>query len=189
MQKCSICDKAIYNQPTPKKGTIVCGSCPLNRPQGGASGKSYHEVRMDMARLVTNPTSSTEETAMMNLKVRSNVRNNTILLDGRFPVVFGSDGQGVCPAHLRALFEREMMMKPGRFSFVVDAPPVVEAPAPEPFVVEPVVEVVGDLVATVEPEPVVTVDEPVAEDVPVAVDQSFLATDDSVKPVKASKKK
>lgn len=125
---------------------------------------------------------------MMNLKVRSNVRNNTILLDGRFPVVFGSDGQGVCPAHLRDLFEREMMMKPGRFSFVVDAPPVVEA-APEPFVVEPPVVEVVDPVATVEPEPVVIVDEPVAEDVPVAVDQSFLATDDSVKPVKASKKK
>lgn len=188
MQKCSICKKDIYGRPTPQRkrrvngvtiteaGDLVCGSCPLNKAPGGATGKSYSEVRMDMAKLVTEPTQKTE-TSMTNLKVRSNVRNRTILLDGRFPIVFGSDGHGSCPAHLRELFEREMAMKPGRFSIVVEEP-VVE---PELEVVVPVVEEV----AVVERAPVV--EEPV-EEVPATIDQSFL-TDEPAKPVKASKKK
>lgn len=187
MQQCSICKKPIYGRPTPRRqkrvngvtivenGDLVCGSCPLNRKEGAASGKSYSDVRMDMAKLVTKPTSRTEEETM-TLKVRSNVKNRTILLDGRFPIVFGSDGIGKCPPQHRELFEREMAMKPGRFSFVVEEPTAVE---PEPEVVAPVVE---EVVVEAVPE----------EEVPAAIDQSFLVAEEvtePVKPVKASKKK
>lgn len=186
MQECSICKKPIYGRPTPRRqkrvngvtvvenGDLVCGSCPLNKVAGASSGKSYSEVRMDMAKLITKPISGTEEKTM-HLKVRSNVKNRTILLDGRFPIVFGADGHGKCPVHLRELFEREMTMKPGRFSFVGEETTV----EPEPEVVAPVVEEVAVEVAPV-------------EEIPAAIDQSFLVTEvvePSAKPVKASKKK
>lgn len=182
MQQCSICKKPIYGRPTPMRnkrvngvtivenGDLVCGSCPLNKAPGGATGKSYSEVRMDMAKLVTEPTRAVE-TKMTNLKVRSNVKNRTILLDGKYPIVFGSDGHGECPARHRELLEREMAMKPGRYSIVVEEPAVVE-----PEVVAPVVEEV--VVLTTAP----------MEEVPAEIDQSFLS-DEPVKPVKASKKK
>jgi len=187
METCSICNKPIYGHPTPRRvkkrvngvtvyenGPVVCGSCPLNKAQGGATGKSFSEVRMDMAKLVIKPILRTE-VKMKDLKVKSNVRNRTILLDGRFPVVFGSDGHGRVPGHLRELFEREMAMKPGRFSIVVESSvEPVEEPAPEvfaPMVAEAVVEDPKDVV-------------------PQEIDQSFLVSDvEPMKPVKASKKK
>lgn len=173
MQKCSICEKPIYRA-THQTGKVVCGSCPLNKAPGGATGKSYSEVRMDMAKLVTKQV-STQETVMSDLKVKSNVGGRVLLLDGRHPVKFDAKGIGRCPAHLRALLEREMIMKPGRFTIIEEevAPevaPVVEAP------------VVAEEVA---PEPVAE-----AVEIPADIDQSFLAADETtVKPAKASKKK
>ena len=174
MQKCSICEKPIYGRAVPTKGTIVCGSCPLQKAPGGASGKSYSEVRMDMAKLDTKQ-SLQEETVMSDLKVKSNVGNRVILLDGRHPVKFDAKGFGRCPANLRHLLEREMIMKPGRFTIIEETSEV--APAVEaPVVTEEVVA----------PAPV----EAPTEEIPASVDQSFLVAEEPTeKPVKASKKK
>lgn len=109
---------------------------------------------------------------MSDLKVKSNVKNRTILLDGRFPLVFDDKGFGKMPAHLLPALELEMKMKPGRFSIVNDAPvaPVMEAPVE----------------AAVEVEKVEEVQAPV--ELPQNVDQSFL-TEEPVKPAKKASKK
>lgn len=179
MQKCSICDKAIYGHPQVKPGQkIVCGSCPLNKAQGGPSGKSFFEVRIGLTKMVTKQIPDKQEGVMSDVKVKSNVKNRTILLDGRFPVVFDAEGFGKVPAHLMPHFEREQMMKPGRFSVVEEKSEVVE--------VAPPVEVP----AVVEAAPAKVEEVPAPkEEVPAGVDQSFLA-EEPVEPVKkASKKK
>jgi len=122
---------------------------------------------------------------MSHLLVKSNVRNRTILLDGKHAVVFDAKGEGKLPVHLRELFEREMVMKPGRFSIVEKKPvPVVEV-APVPVVVAPVVVKPEKVEEPKEPEKVEEV--PAVE--PSKVDLSFLA-EKAPKPVskKASKK-
>lgn len=127
---------------------------------------------------------------MSHLVVKSNVRNRTILLDGKHAVVFDAKGEGKLPVHLRALFEREMIMKPGRFSIVEKKPePAVEV-APVPVVVAPVVEkpVVMKPEKVEEPKEPEKVEEEPAVEVS-KVDLSFLA-EETPKPVskKASKK-
>lgn len=144
----------------------------MNKMQGGPSGKSFFEVRIGLAKMVTKQIPEKQESVMSDLKVKSNVPNRTILLDGRFPLVFDAKGVGKLPAHMLPALEREMTMKPGRFTVLGDTPP------------EPVVEV-----AVVEETPVVEVPAPASEEVPAGVDQSFLA-EEPMEPVKkASKKK
>jgi hypothetical protein len=184
MLTCSICEKPIYgrtNTNTIKRrvnGTtvtepapMVCGSCPLNKSQGDPTGKSLSEVRLGLAQVVTKQIPVSQERTMSDLKVKSNVRNKVLLLDGRHAVVFDENGLGKCPAHLRELFDREMMMRPGRFSYVTEAPPVT-----------PVAEVVQVEELAVEEEVVLEV-----EEVPQELDQSF--STETEKPKKASKKK
>lgn len=195
--KCSICEKTIYGRSiTLTRGRrvngativedvpMVCGSCPMNKAQGASSGKSMFQVRMDMAKLVTKPTPENLEGQMSHFVVRSNVRNRTILLDGRFPIVFGPDGLGKCPVHLRELFEREMMMRPGRYSEVAAAPP-----EPTPEVSAPLLE--AEVPAVLEVAEVPEEVEEIEKDVPVNIDISFLSDErEPVKPAKkASKKK
>lgn len=107
---------------------------------------------------------------MRELIVKSNfARNKTILLDGRYPLVFNDSGEAKMPAHLREALEVEMRMKPNRFWVVepdVEAAPVVEQPAP--VVVEEV------KVEKVE--------------IPPEVDLSYL-NEEKKAPVKAAKKK
>ena len=105
-----------------------------------------------------------------DLKVRSNVRNKTILLGGRFPLVFDEDGVGRMPAHLLPMLEVEQRMKPGRYTLEPAEPTV-----------EPVVEMPLE-----EPAPVVEVPALPEEPLPAGADQSFLANTE--KPKKASKK-
>lgn len=178
MQKCSICEKPIYGHPqTTKK--LVCGSCPLKKMDGGGKGKSFAEVRLDLAKLVTRPIPDVLEGPMSNLKVKSNVRNKTILLDGRIPLVFDADGFGKLPAHHLSLLEVTMRMHPGRYSIVRDtvAAPVVEAVV-VPTQVEPVV------------EPVVSVVENKAEETfPAEFDLEFLTDEEQEKPKKKASKK
>lgn len=178
MQKCSICEKPIFGRVQNSSQKLICGSCPLNKTQGGASGKSFIAVRLDLAKLVTKQVPGYQEIVMSDLKVKSNVPNRTILLDGRFAVSFDADGIGFVPSHLLPILEREMAMKPGRFSIVIDE--VAESVVEPPALVE---------------SPPVAKDEvkeaPVAaeEAVPAEVNLAFLA-EESEKPVKkASKKK
>ncbi len=186
MQKCSICEKPIYGHPLAKSQTrrvngktvsevqpLVCGSCPLSKMQGGASGKSFFEVRIGMTKMVTKQIPEKQESVMSDLKVRSNVKNRTILLDGRFPLVFDAEGFGKMPAHLLPLLEREMTMKPGRFSVVSEEAPVAPVPVEVP----------------VEAPPAKVEEEKVEEAVPAGLDQNFLAEEPSEPVKKASKKK
>lgn len=174
MQKCSICEKPIYGHPQVKSGQqIVCGSCPLMKSQGGPTGKSLFEVRLDLAKVVTKQHPNVSEGAMNHLNITSNVRNRTILLDGKYPVVFDAKGEGKLPVHLRELFEREMRMKPGRFSIVEEVPVVV---APEPAMAT----------SAVNEEP----RSEKIEEVPTAkVDLSFLTDTPKSEVKKASKKR
>ena len=113
---------------------------------------------------------------MSDLKVKCNVRNRTILLDGKYPIVFDDDGLGRCPLHLRAALEREMIMKPGRLSIVRD-------PAPPEVVVE-----VPKEKEPKEPEKVEV--ELSEEDISESLDQSFLTEEpESKKPAKKVSKK
>lgn len=185
MLTCSICEKPIYgrtNTATVKRrvnGTtvtepapMVCGSCPLNKSQGGPTGKSLSEVRLGLASVVTKPIPVSQERKMSDyIKVKSNVRNKVLVLGGKYPLVFDAEGIGECPVHLREELEREMMMRPGRFSYVREE--VVAAPA---VVVEPEVLIEEPVVSKAEVE------------VPVELDQSFL-TEEPEKSKKASKKK
>lgn len=177
MQKCYICEKPIYGHPTvPSDQKIVCGSCPLNKLQGTASGKSVFGVRIDLAKIVTQQIPAKQESVMSDLKVKSNVKNRVILLDGRIPLVFDSDGIGKLPAHLLPVLELEMRMKPGRFSVVSDVP-VEVAPV--------LLEEVPAVESEVKVEEVLV---PAAETLPPEVDQSFLA-EEPVKPSKKASKK
>lgn len=66
---------------------------------------------------------------MVDLVVKSNfARNNVILLDGKYPLHFNADGVARLPVALRSAFEREALMKPGRFWIVEE--PVVAAAEP-----------------------------------------------------------
>lgn len=178
MQKCSICEKPIYgrSQSTQK---LICGSCPLNKTQGGASGKSFFAIRFDLAKMVTKQIPEKQESVMSDLKVKSNVPNRTVLLDGRFALNFNAEGIGFVPAHLLPVLEREMRMKPNRFSIIVDEnfESLVEPPAFAVEALPPVPnEVKNELVVPAE--------------VPAELNQEFLM-EESEKPVvkKASKKK
>lgn len=179
MQKCSICEKPIFGRVQNSSQKLICGSCPLNKTQGGASGKSSFSVRLDLAKIVTKQVPEYQEIVMSDLKVKSNVPNRTILLDGRFVINFDANGTGFVPKHLLPVLEREMIMKPGRFHIVIDevAESVMEPPA-----------LVEDLPLEIENE---VKNESVAEEeaVPAEVNLAFLA-EESEKPVKkASKKK
>ena len=119
---------------------------------------------------------------MSDLKVKSNVKNRTILLDGRFPLVFDAEGFGKMPAHLLPALELEMKMKPNRFSIVDEPPPVaVEVPV----VAVPVEPAVVEAAAAVEKAEEVSAP---AEELSPNVDQSFL-TEEPVKPSKKASKK
>lgn len=109
---------------------------------------------------------------MSELIVKSNVPNRTILLDGRYAIVFDENGLGKCPQHLRELLDREMMMRPGRYSVVTAEPP---APLPEvllPQIEEEVPKVMEDAI-----------------DVPEAINMSYLTEEVKPEPKKASKRK
>jgi len=137
---------------------------------------------------------------MSDLKVKSNVRNRTILLDGKYPIVFDDDGLGRCPLHLRAALEREMIMKPGRLSIVRDPAPsevVVEVPKekepkePEKVEVELSEEDISESLDQSEPkEPEKVEVELSEEDISESLDQSFLTEEpESKKPAKKVSKK
>ena len=139
---------------------------------------------------------------MSDLKVKSNVRNRTILLDGKYPIVFDDDGLGRCPLHLRAALEREMIMKPGRLSIVRDPAPqppevVVEVPKEkEPKELEKVEvelseEDISESLDQSEPkEPEKVEVELSEEDISESLDQSFLTEEpESKKPAKKVSKK
>lgn len=176
MQKCSICEREIHGHPQAKPNEkVVCGSCPLVKMQGGPSGKSVFGVRIDMAKMVTMQIPEPQERVMSDVIVKSNVKNRTILLDGRFPLVFDADGLGKMAIQHMPHLETEMRMRPGRFSIVTEAPPA----AVEPEVTIEEVEVVPATVPTV-------------EDIAFELDQSFLSEEKSeepAKPKKASAKK
>lgn len=179
MQKCSICEKPIYGHPqTTKK--LVCGSCPLKKLDGGGKGKSFAEVRLDLAKLVTRPIPDVLEGPMSDLKVKSNVRNKTILLDGRIPLVFDADGFGKLPAHHLPLLEVTMRMHPGRYSIVREAAaPAAEAP----------VELAIESADSVEVAAVIAVENKAEETLPTEFDLEFLADDEQEKPKKKASKK
>lgn len=113
---------------------------------------------------------------MSDLKVKSNVPNRTILLDGRFVLNFDSAGIGFIPVHLLPLLEREMAMKPGRFSIIIDE--VSELVVDPPVIVEdsPALEneIKNELVVPAE--------------IPAELNQEFLM-EESEKPVKKAYKK
>lgn len=137
---------------------------------------------MDLVKIVTRETPERLDSVVTDILVKSNVRNRTILLDGRYAVVFDENGLGKLPAQHKALFDREMMMKPGRFSFVEE--PVLE-------VVEAVEVEVPIEAVEVPVEPLVVEEETVdpVDDVPAGLDQSFLVEEVQSPVKKASKKK
>lgn len=172
MQRCAICEKPLYGHPDAKGKPLVCGSCPLQKVKGGKSGKGEFEVRQNMLKVLKQETRTTQEEPMSALVVKSNfARNKTILLDGRYPIVFDAHGEARMPAHLRAALEVEMRNKPGRFWVVEEvAPAEVEPVAVIPAVVEEVT------VAKV-------------EDAPAKMDLDYLREEKKEAPVKAAKKK
>ena len=160
MQTCKICEKAIYGHVvSSSKDPVVCGSCTLRKVDNEKTGKSVFQVRPDLTKLV--PTS---KLTMADSIVQSNyARNRTILLDGRYPLVFDSVGKARCPKELDEAFGREMAAKPGRYWYASDREVVVPV-APVALEIAPVV-----FPDSVELEPVATPLEVAQPELPVEV--------------------
>lgn len=140
MQKCSICEKAIYGHDK-FRGSLVCGSCTLTKKEEAKSGKtqvskSPGQVRLDLAK-VLNKAVPKKESVMSDSVVRSNyARNKTILLDGRYPLSFDATGKAVLAGKLREAFEREMVVRPGRYWYEASKVVEVQVASPQPVLVQ-----------------------------------------------------
>jgi hypothetical protein len=127
--KCSICERTITGAPETKE-EVICGSCPLEKSKGFKPGKSLDDV-MTAVRMASLHPEPRQEVKVATFKIKSNsIRNNAVLF-GDLHVCFDKDGFANIPNHERHTVEREMIHRPGRYSFV-------QAPTPEPV---PTVEV------------------------------------------------
>lgn len=74
---------------------------------------------------------------MSDSVVRSNyARNKTILLDGRYPLSFDATGKAVLAGKLREAFEREMVVRPGRYWYEASKVVEVQVASPQPVLVQ-----------------------------------------------------
>lgn len=187
MQQCSICEKAIYGHDGFKE-LLVCGSCALTKREENKPGKtkvkSQSQVRLDLAKVLTSKVQK-KESVMSDSVVKSNyARSKTILLDGRYPLSFDATGKAVLPGKLREAFDREMVVRPGRYWYADSEVAVVTVASPVPVVPQlPVQEEIQE-----QDTEVVELDlEEEQSAVPVGLELSF--EEEAQKPTAASNKK
>lgn len=189
MQTCSICEKAIYGHDGFKE-LLVCGSCALTKREENKPGKvkvkTQAQIRLDLAKVLTSKVQK-KESVMSDSVVKSNyARSKTILLDGRYPLSFDATGKAVLPGKLREAFDREMVVRPGRYWYADSEVAVVTVASPVPAASQlPVQEEIQEQDKEVE---VVELDlEEESSTVPVGLELSF--EEEAQKPSAASYKK
>lgn len=133
---CSICEKVIYARHEIVSNSLVCGSCVFTETKG-LKTKSLVAVQEKLFEATPIDTSYILRVMDIMMKVKCNYARERWIDIAGSPVLFDENGVAEVPESMKYAFEEIMRVRPGRFSFVVEAAPATAtvkkaAPVAEP---------------------------------------------------------